>query len=165
MIHLEKLDPKNVWDIVDLKLKKEQKDFVAPNYASIVEAYAAIGTDCKAFPFAIFNDRKPVGFLMIGYNEAVLYDYYEDVKAPEISRNNYSIWRLMIDKRYQKRGYGREAIKLALDFIKTWPCGKAEYCFLSYEPENVVAAKLYHSFGFEENGEMDGDEIVAVLKL
>lgn len=53
----------------------------------------------------------------------------------------------------------------ALDFIRTWPCGKAEYCALSYEPENEAAAKLYHSMGFAENGEMDGDEIVAVLKL
>ena len=34
-----------------------------------------------------------------------------------------------------------------------------------YEPENTVSKALYHSFGFRENGEMDGDEIVAVLKL
>ena len=71
----------------------------------------------------------------------------------------------MIDKRYQKRGYGREAINLALDFIRTWPCGKAEYCAISYEPENEIARKLYLSMGFEETGEMDGDEIVAALKL
>ena len=50
-------------------------------------------------------------------------------------------------------------------FIRTFPCGKADYCALSYEPENEVAAKLYHSMGFVENGEMDDDEIVAVLKL
>ena len=36
---------------------------------------------------------------------------------------------------------------------------------VSYEPENDVARKLYLSMGFEENGEMDGDESVAVLKL
>ena len=71
----------------------------------------------------------------------------------------------MIDKRYQNRGYGREAIRLALEFIRTWPCGKAEYCELSYEPENEVARELYRSCGFTENGEKDGDEIVAVLKL
>ena len=71
----------------------------------------------------------------------------------------------MIDKRYQKKGYGREAIKLSLDFIKTFPCGKAEYCWLSYEPENQVAKKLYESFGFEETGDMDGEEIIAKLKL
>lgn len=165
MVHIEKLNPVNTWDVVDLKLRKEQKDFVAPNFASIIEAYTSIGTECTAFPFAIYNDKKVVGFLMIGYNEAAMYDYFNDFKAPEVSRNNYSIWRFMIDKRYQKRGYGRAAMKLALDFIRTRPCGEAEYCFLSYEPENEVAAKLYRSFGFEENGELDGDEIVAVLKL
>ena len=101
---------------------------------------------------------------MIGFNEAGTYDAF-DVKPPEILMNNYSIWRLMIDKRFQGRGYGREAIGLALDFIRTWPCGEAAYCALSYEPENEVGAKLYHSLGFAENGEMDGDEIVAVLKL
>ena len=35
----------------------------------------------------------------------------------------------------------------------------------SWEPDNKVAAKFYHDFGFIENGEMDGDEIVAVLEL
>ncbi len=35
----------------------------------------------------------------------------------------------------------------------------------SWEPDNKVAAKLYHDFGFIENGEKDGDEIVAVLEL
>ena len=165
MIRLEKITPANVWDIINLKVAKEQKTFVASNKGSIIAAYAAIGTGCVAFPFGIYDDKKPVGFLMIGYNEAVLYDYDDDFKAPEIAKNNYSLWRLMIDKKYQKRGYGKQAVKLALDFIRTWPCGKAEYCYLSYEPENEVAAKLYHSFGFTENGEKDGDEIVAVLKL
>ena len=71
----------------------------------------------------------------------------------------------MIDKRYQRKGYGREAIKLALDFIRTWPCGEAKYCWLSYEPENKVAADLYSSFGFKETGDMDGEELIAVLEL
>ena len=58
-------------------------------------------------------------------------------------------------------------MKLALDYIRTWPCGKAKYCWLSYEPENDVARKLYQSFGFVEAEKMpEGwDEIPAVLKL
>ena len=165
MIRLEKINCINIWSVLDLKVSKAQKGFVASNDISIIQAYTSIGTGCTAFPFAILNGKKAVGFIMIGYNEAALYDFDEDAEAPEILKNNYSIWRLMIDKRYQKKGYGREAIKLALDFIRTWPCGKAEYCSLSYEPDNAVAAKLYHSLGFVENGGMDGDEIVAVLKL
>ena len=164
MIRLEKIDAKNLWDVIDLKVKKEQKEFVAPNDISILQAYTAIGTECRAFPFAVYHGKKAVGFLMIGFNEAAMYEFYDE-KAPEALKNNYSLWRLMIDKRYQKRGYGREAIRLALEFVRTWPCGKAEYCEVSFEPENEVARELYHSFGFEENGEMDGDEIVAVLKL
>lgn len=164
MIHLEKIDANNVWDVLDLKVKKTQKDFVAPNDISIIQAYTAIGTECSAFPFAIYKGKKAVGFLMIGFNEAALYDSFDD-EAPEALKNNYSLWRLMIDKKQQKKGYGREAIKLALDFVRTWPCGQAEFCEVSYEPENEVAKKLYHSMGFRENGERDGDEIVAVLKL
>ena len=160
MIHLEKIDSTNVWEIVDLKVFKSQKSFVAANEISIIEAYIAITGNGYAFPFGIYDSEKPVGFLMIGYD---VDDYWTD--APEIAKGNYNLWRLMIDKRYQKRGYGREAIKLALDFIRTWPCGKAEYCSLSYEPENEVARELYRSLGFIENGEMDGDEIVAGLKL
>ncbi|MBR4471509.1 MAG: GNAT family N-acetyltransferase [Erysipelotrichaceae bacterium] len=164
MIHLEKIDHKNIWDIMDLKVKRDQREFVASNVISIVDAYATIGTKCHAFPFGIYKDKKPVGFLMIGYNEAVMYDVY-DVKPPEALKNNYSIWRLMIDKRYQGRGYGKKAIELALDFIRIWPCGKAEYCEISFEPENTHARDLYSSMGFVENGEMDGEEIVMVMKL
>ena len=123
-----------------------------------------MGTKCSAFPFGIYDDKKLVGLIMIGFNEAALYEL-DNETPPESLKDNYSIWRLMIDKRYQNRGYGRQAILLALDFIRTWPCGKAEYCEISYEPENEVGRKLYHSLGFKENGEMDGEEIVAVMKL
>ena len=71
----------------------------------------------------------------------------------------------MIDKAYQNNGFGKEAVKLALDFVKTFPCGKAEYCWLSYEPENQVARKLYSSFGFVETEDTDGEELIAALKL
>ncbi len=166
MLHLETLNHKNIWDVVDLKVFKSQKDFVAPNWASIVQAYSVRDTGTAAFPFGIYNGKKPVGFLMIGFNESdAERNPEEGHEPPKAYDNNYSIWRLMIDKRYQNRGYGREAINLALDFIRTWPCGKAEYCALSYEPENELAKKLYFSMGFEETGEMDGDEIVAVRKL
>lgn len=88
-----------------------------------------------------------------------------DQDGVSVEKDNYEIWRFMIDKRYQGRGYGKEALKLALDFIKTWPCGKADLCWISYNSENEIARKLYSSLGFEETGEMCDDEIVAVLKL
>ena len=160
MLHLEKINGNNVWEILKLTVSESQKNFVASNDVSIIEAYTAITGNGHAFPFGIYDSDKPVGFLMIGFD---VDDYWAD--APEIARNNYNIWRLMIDKDFQNKGFGKEAVQLALDFIKTFPCGEAEYCWLSYEPENETARHLYHSFGFEETGEMDGEELIAVLKL
>ena len=160
MLRLERINSRNVWEIIDLSVAEDQKTFVADNTVSILEAYTAITAHGSAFPFGIYYDDKPVGFLMVGFG---IDDDWDD--APEIARENYNLWRLMIDRAYQKRGYGKEAVRLALEFIRSFPCGKAEYCWLSYEPENDIARQLYRSFGFIETGETDGDELIAILKL
>ena len=54
---------------------------------------------------------------------------------------------------------------LALEFINTFPCGTAKYCWLSYESDNIAARQLYKSVGFVETDEKDGEEIVAILEL
>ena len=97
---------------------------------------------------------------MVGYDTD---DYWDD--APAIAKGNYNLWRLMIDEQHQGKGYGREAVRLALDFVRTWPCGNADYCWVSYEPKNSVARKLYRFFDFVETGEYDGEETIAVLGL
>lgn len=160
MLRLEQVNGKNVWDILKLTVEADQKSFVASNDISIIEAYTAITANGFAFPFGIYKDETLVGFLMIGFDTD---DYWDD--APPIAKGNYNLWRLMIDKAYQRRGFGKEAVQLALDFIKSFPCGEAEYCWLSYEPENEAARQLYRSFGFTETGELDGEELIAVLRL
>ena len=160
MLRLEAVNGKNVWELLKLSVEDSQRTFVAGNDTSIIEAYTAITGHGYAYPFGIYDDDTLVGFVMIGYDKD---DYWDD--APAIAVSNYNLWRLMIDNRYQQKGYGRKAIELALEFIKTFPCGRADYCWLSYEPENALAKELYSSFGFIETGEMDGEELIAVLKL
>lgn len=137
MLRIEKINGKNVWEILKLRVSESQKEFVAANNVSIIEAYTTVTANGFAFPFGIYDGKTPVGFMMIGYDSA---DYWED--TPDIARENYSLWRLMIDENYQKKGFGREAVALGLDFIKSFPCGRSEYCWLSYEPENEVARQL-----------------------
>ena len=127
MLKLEKVNGKNVWDILNLKVAESQKKYVASNDISIIEAYIAVTGNGYAFPFGIYEDDTPVGFLMIGYGTD---DYWDD--APAIAKGNYNLWRLMIDDHYQGKGYGKEAVRLAMDFIRTRPCGSADYCWLSY---------------------------------
>ncbi len=161
-IHLEKLTWDTVEDVLKLKVSKEQKEFVAPNRDSMIDAYFAVTEEAiPVFTFGVYLGKKPVGFLMIAYDVPWAEQYYD------LPRGYYYIWRFMIDKRYQGKGYGKEALKLAIDFIKTSPSGKAECCWLSYEPENEVARNLYLSFGFEEKKELwkEDQEIPAVYKL
>ena len=161
MVHLEELNKYNVWDVIELTVKKEQESFIAGNEWSLVHAYVGNKTEGAVYPFGIFDDDKAVGFLMIAY------DYGEvcnDPDAPEISQKNYFLWRLMIDEEEQGKGYGKKAVKLAMEFVKTFPHGKADYCWLCYDKNNEVARHLYLSMGFQEIGEQD-DDINAVIKL
>ena len=160
MVRLEKINGENFREILDLRVHDSQKDFVAPNDISIIEAYIAITHHGHAFPFGIYDGETPVGFCMIGFGAD---DDWED--APAVAKDSYNLWRFMIDRRYQGKGYGKAAMKLILDFIGSRPCGEAEYCWLSYEPENTAAKRLYASFGFQETGDFDGNEAIAVLKL
>ena len=134
MVSLQHINGRNVWDILKLKVSEDQQDFVAGNDISLIEAYIAKAENGQIFPFGIYKNDLPIGFLMI-------------------------------DAKFQGRGYGKEALRLALEFIRTFPCGKAEFCWLSYEPKNKVAQDLYRSYGFVETGEKDGEEVIAVLKL
>ena len=165
-LHFEKITWDNVDAIINLHVTKEQRDFVASNKDSFVHACVRMIYEGKqVFPFGIYKGKKPVGFIMITYD--VGEDDGEEPSAEWFLRNSYFIWRFMIDKRYQGNGYGREAMQLALEFIRTFPAGEAKYCWLSYEPENKVAKKLYLSFGFEEHPEHyeEGEEMPAILKL
>ena len=158
MLRLERVTGKNVWDILKLRVSDEQRSFVAGNDVSIIEAYTAITGNGYAFPFGLYAGETPVGFLMIGFDTD---DFWDD--APPVAKGNYNLWRLMI--RFLGLGFVTEAVGLALEFIKTRPCGEAEFCWLSYEPDNKTAAQLYRSFGFAETGEMDGEELIAILPL
>ncbi|MCD3235155.1 hypothetical protein IRP63_06870 [Clostridium botulinum] len=44
-----------------------------------------------------------VGFIMFGY------DTIGDEGEPNIAEGNYCIWRFMINKAYQKQGFGKKA--------------------------------------------------------
>lgn len=158
-ITLRKVAYENLQELVSLSVGEAQREFVASNSWSIMEAYTTVTEGGVALPFGIYADDTPVGFLMIGF------DCMDWEDAPAVAHGTYSVWRLMIDAQYQGKGYGRRALEEALAYIRTFPCGPAELCWLSFEPDNQIARRLYHSMGFEENGEMDGHEVVAVLRL
>ena len=137
----------------------DQKDFVAENLQSLAEAYATRNEGNNALPLAVYNDAELIGFVMIGKGTV------GNENESELIRENYSLWRLMIDKNYQGRGFGRQTLDAVMALIRTFPFGEAKKVWLSYEPENTRARDIYRKYGFVENGDMCGNEIVAVYEL
>ena len=88
-----------------------------------------------AYPFAIYDDDTIVGFIMMGYYEVKGY---------------YTLWEFMIDSKYQNKGYGRQALKLGLDFVRD-EFGPVDI-YTGVTPGNTAAKKLYESVGFESTG-------------
>ena len=172
-IYLDKINWNNYRKIIKLRVNKDQRHFVASNEASLIHAFIEMSCGTPVYAFAIMNGKTVVGFIQIMYSKDWSgYEREDWLNSDDFKKHNgkpvYYIWRFMIDKKHQQRGYGREALSKALDFIKTFPAGKAEYVLLSYEPSNEVGKKLYASFGFEEVFKEylhDDDEVTAMLKL
>jgi len=158
MITLRKITLENRRAIFNLEVSEDQRRFVASNLSSVASCYVLATNGGHPFPFAIYADEQPVGFVMITYR-------ITGYELPTIPDDSYCILRLMIDKQYQHRGYGFEAMNKILEFIRTFPAGPASYCWISYKDDNSVAKKLYESFGFCDNGEIIGDELITVLRL
>lgn len=144
-VTLREVTRETVVQICRLQVAPHQQGFVAPNAVSIAQAYFAPET---AWFRAIYADGTPVGFLML-----------EDDAANE----EYSLWRFMIDARYQGMGFGRRALELLIDHVKTRPGAKA--LFTSCVPGDGSPCPFYERLGFVYTGEVDEDELVMRLDL
>lgn len=97
MIKLAEITNANVWKVCALEPFDNQKDFVAENIQSLAEAYATRNEGNNALPLAVYNDESLIGFVMIGKGTV------GDENESDLIKENYCIWRLMIDKKYQDR--------------------------------------------------------------
>ncbi|WMJ22498.1 GNAT family N-acetyltransferase [Paludicola sp. MB14-C6] len=132
MIAFKQITEHNFEECIALTVREHQKTYVSTNVYSLAEAWLYPNA---AFPFAIYEEENMVGFIMFAY---------EDGK--------YYICRFMIDEKYQQKGYGKDALKSAIQYlIDTY---QVTEIYLSVEPDNVVAKGLYQSVGFLETGEM-----------
>ncbi|WP_337099428.1 GNAT family N-acetyltransferase [Paenibacillus sp. YIM B09110] len=158
MITLRKITLDNRRAIFNLDVTEDQRRFVASNLSSVASCYVLATNGGHPFPFAIYEDEEPVGFVMITYQ-------ITGYELPTFADDSYCILRLMIDKQHQNKSYGREAMHKILEFIRTFPAGPARYCWISYKADNLPANKLYESFGFRDSGEIINDELITVLSL
>ena len=119
------------------------EEFVASNALSIVQSVYEDGWTIKA----IEHDGELIGFTMYGWNE---------------EEEFYELCRIMIDRRFQNKGCGTQAIRLILDEMKTrFGCKEV---YLSTDPENAVGKHVYEKIGFRsEHRMLDGEELFRIV--
>ncbi|WDV44373.1 GNAT family N-acetyltransferase [Clostridiaceae bacterium M8S5] len=143
-ISFKEINKENWEECINLDVRKEQEKFVASNWYSILEA--KFGE--KLYPLCIYDNETMIGFLM--------YDF-----DPETGR--WELSRFMIDKKYQRKGYGKMSMIQLVNLMKE-KLGNIKF-YLSIEPKNLIAQKLYESIGFKKTGEIMWDEEVMVIEL
>jgi diamine N-acetyltransferase len=139
-IALKEITKENLREILKLKVASEQERFVAPNSVSIAQAY--FDRDVAWFR-AIYADDAPVGFVML-HDEPAARKYY--------------LWRFMVDHRYQKHGYGAQALRQVIEYVRQRP-GASEL-LTSVVPGEGSPGSFYEKLGFAYTGDMDEGERV-----
>lgn len=140
MIRLRKVNEENFLDVFRLNLKEGQEKYVSNPIRSLAQAYV-YREQCQ--PFGIYDEDRLVGYVM------VIYDY----DIPE-----YDIWHMMIDVSEQGKGYGSEALRCVMDYIRTKPFGDSNKVTLTCNKENETALRLYCKAGFVKTGSEDEEE-------
>ena len=132
MVELREITKENYEEILSLQVAKEQRGFVPTVTEALAQAWVYRGT---AYPFAVYANGEPVGFIMLGY--------YEE-------KEQYTVWKFLIDEKHQRKGYGKAALRAAIEWLQQ--TFRVTEVFLGCAHENHVAEKLYASLGFMRTG-------------
>lgn len=144
-VTLREITKETVRQIVKLKVTSEQEQFVATNGMSIAEAHYS--PDVAWFR-AVYVEDVPAGFVMLSDNP---------------SKQEYYLWRFMIDARFQRQGIGQRALELVMDYVRTRPGGTV--LLTSVVPGEGTPGPFYQKMGFIYTGEEDDGELVMRREL
>jgi diamine N-acetyltransferase len=144
VVTLREITEDTVREVCDLSVQEEQRRFVAPNAVSIAQAHFSD----HAWFRAIYADETIVGFLMLE----------DKPQKPE-----YYLWRFMIDARWQNMGFGRRAIGLLIDHVRTRP--HAVELLTSVLQADGGPQGFYETLGFGLTGEYEEGEAMMRLSL
>ena len=150
-IKLEPINDTNREAVLTLTVREDQP-FVAQNDYSLSEADEANAkAPGTARPFAIYAGEKIVGFCMLALDP-------ED----ENPVDRYCLWRFMIDKSEQGKGYGQAALQEIIRYFKE---NGVDTVYLSTAPANARGLHVYHKAGFRETGVIEDGEAVLMRTL
>lgn len=136
---LVEVTEENWLEIAVLSVKEEQKEFLAPPIGILARGY--VYRECNGRVWGITNGEQMVGV-------ALVRDQNEEPCC-------YDLQQFMIDQRFQRRGYGAEALRQILSILeeeRRFDC--VEICVKNTD---TPALRLYEKIGFVDTGYIDPD--------
>lgn len=151
-IRFEQITYDNIKAVVQLydTLTDQQKKAVAPNINSLAEAYLNYNT---AWPRAIYDQDKLIGFLMLGLDNFI---------ADEKDFPVYFLWRLMIAQPFQNQGYGKKIIDKVISKCRR---EGINYLYVSCDRSVDMPYAFYTKYGFIDTGRVEDDETILKIKV
>lgn len=150
-MELRTIDPGNYEAALEIAVRPDQADLVAPVVKSLAEAYV-FGE--QAWPRLIYDGDELVGFVMA----------FLDIPwtVPEDPDRRSGLWRLNIAAGHQGSGYGTFAVEAVCAEIRARGGTEA---YVTYHAREGGPAPFYARLGFRPTGEIADGETVAVRDL
>ena len=138
MVSLRPINESNREAVEALEVAPDQQQFVSNAADSIREA--AKEPDGRALYWAIYADGTPVGFVMIS----------DEVGSPDYIP--HYLWKLLIDERYQRQGFGTATLDLIVEYFRGRP--GVEVLSTSAGQGDGSPINFYERYGFKRTGEV-----------
>ena len=138
--------------VLALRVAPEQEGFVGSVRAALADAVEY--PQANAWYRAVYAGDEPVGFVMVSWN---IVPQPPDIIGP------WFLWKLLIDKAHQGKGYGLNAVRQVADLVRA---EGAKDLLTSYVDQPGGPAGFYRRLGFVPTGELDGaGEVIVRLAL
>lgn len=128
--------------------------------ASVEDSFEDALTYAHAAPryWTVHDGDEVVGFVMLsdGVAEEVLASDAEIVGP-------YFLWRLLIDRRHQRTGYGTAALDAVVEYLRGRP--GADVLYTSAGQGDGTPQPFYERYGFVPTSRIVDDEVVLRLDL
>ncbi|HEU5295634.1 MAG TPA: GNAT family N-acetyltransferase [Burkholderiaceae bacterium] len=141
--HLRTVTDANVDQLIKLAVTPEQQELVAPVATSLAQASVLP----PGRPLAIYDGDEAVGLLL-------LWDARRDPDEPS---DQLWIWRLLIDAKHQRKGYGARTIRWVIDEARRLGVPTVG---LSHRMLPGHAGPFYEKLGFRYTGKVKHEEHV-----
>ncbi|CYV92239.1 GNAT family N-acetyltransferase [Streptococcus suis] len=145
MIRLELVNKDNFDQVLDLEVAPKDQRRVASVEYSLAQAWL-YREEGHLLPYAVKSGQRIVGFVLLSIQED----------------KSYYVWRLLIDRHYQNRGYGKEVIRQVIGLAKEDP--SCHTITMNYVIGNHKMRYILEKLGFQSVG-LEGQEMKMEISI